>query len=172
MKYIIDEFGIGQTIDWFNEDHHRTMIDEQNGRLYFHWVHLKYDPQSILFEDYTDDKPRTIEQLKTWLAEGNYLYTNWGDRASVGVAIYRHHSSQWFTSSKLYRIKYDQKYNMLDVNSWEPGMSITYYHDDDDNPTLKVVKTPNGQRDMVYGIDLDYKNIHFEIPIPKEANIF
>lgn len=70
-------------------------IEEYNGKLYHHWVYYEHDRHSELFEDYTDDKPHSIKELKDYLIAGGELHCGWATRAPVECAIA--HLERWET---------------------------------------------------------------------------
>lgn len=83
-------------------------IYEKDGKLYEKWVF--YDEADTpndypLFKEYTEEKPKNLEQLGRWLENGNYIRCGWYDRAPIDYFIQTRENfeksyTEWMERSK------------------------------------------------------------------------
>lgn len=65
------------------------VVFENEGKLYCNWVtYNETDIYSLLFEEYTSEKPTTLKALRDYMQSGNKICLNWADRAPAYYWIY------------------------------------------------------------------------------------
>lgn len=86
--YIMYKLNVDKDSKWFHDNNcDHLWINEKDGKLYHHWRREEYDQYTQLFKKYTDDKPKTIDELKEYIRDGNTLRVFWASRAIVEFSI-------------------------------------------------------------------------------------
>jgi len=66
------------------DENYPLWVFEHEGKLYDNWMYYgRTGKHNLLFRNYTDDKPKTIQELETYLMDGKSVCLNWSDRAPL-----------------------------------------------------------------------------------------
>jgi hypothetical protein len=81
------DFNAGKTREWQEEenknDRYPSFVEEYDRKLYSHWMSYNHEKYHELFEEYTENMPKTLKDLKQFLADGNRVTVGWADRNSI-----------------------------------------------------------------------------------------
>ena len=89
---MLNTFNVAKTPEFMAKNYDKlpsgSYVFEHDGKLYHNWITYgktgKYD---LLFSDYTEEKPTTLDGLEKYIKEGNPITLGWSSRVSTDYLL-------------------------------------------------------------------------------------